>query len=327
VKLIKRITIHLASYLPALPPVFLVKNFLYRKLCGYKIGANTRIGKGALLSGERIEIGDNVVIGRNVQIGPGLRKVVIGDYCSIQEETIIEGDDEIEIGDNCWIGRETLINVRRKVCIEDNVGIGMRSQLWTHGYFSEAIEGYPLRFGEILVKKNVWLPPSVVVLPGVTIGENTLVGTGAIITKDVPSRVFAFNAAELSFRNESGYRKDLSLDEKRDMLIKFLNDLFGQCRDSAPDKIVWTVNNRAVYLVNEINKDMIASIIGNRPSLIISMKKVPEEMWGIANSDKISLFDVKSKLCTKTNSKLEAKFRRRANDYLIRFKSIDKIKE
>ena len=40
--------------------------------------------------------------------------------------------------------------------------------------------------GEIHIKKNAWLGARVSVLPGVTIGENAIVGTGAVVTHDVP---------------------------------------------------------------------------------------------------------------------------------------------
>ena len=43
----------------------------------------------------------------------------------------------------------------------------------------------------IHIGKNVWLGGDVKVLPGVTIGDNTIIGTGSIVTKDIPSNVIA----------------------------------------------------------------------------------------------------------------------------------------
>lgn len=43
----------------------------------------------------------------------------------------------------------------------------------------------------IVIGDNVWLGGGVIVLPGVTIGENTVVGSGAVVTKDLPPNVVA----------------------------------------------------------------------------------------------------------------------------------------
>ena len=48
------------------------------------------------------------------------------------------------------------------------------------------IDGKPIHIGN-----NVWLGGDVKVLGGVTIGDNTIIGTGSIVTKDIPSNVIA----------------------------------------------------------------------------------------------------------------------------------------
>ena len=44
---------------------------------------------------------------------------------------------------------------------------------------------------EIRIKKNAWIGARVSILPGVTIGENAIVGTGSVVTKDVPDNCVA----------------------------------------------------------------------------------------------------------------------------------------
>ena len=51
-------------------------------------------------------------------------------------------------------------------------------------------EGYEI-FKPISVGSNVWFGAGVLVLPGVTIGDNTVIGAGSVVTRDVPSGVFA----------------------------------------------------------------------------------------------------------------------------------------
>jgi acetyltransferase-like isoleucine patch superfamily enzyme len=44
---------------------------------------------------------------------------------------------------------------------------------------------------KIHIKKNAWIGARVNILPGVTIGENAIVGTGSIVTKDIPDNAVA----------------------------------------------------------------------------------------------------------------------------------------
>jgi maltose O-acetyltransferase len=43
----------------------------------------------------------------------------------------------------------------------------------------------------IVIEDNVWLGGGVIVLPGVTVGANTIVGSGAVVTRDLPPNVLA----------------------------------------------------------------------------------------------------------------------------------------
>lgn len=63
------------------------------------------------------------------------------------------------------------------------------------------------------IGKNCWLGAGVVVLPGVTIGDNTVIGAGSIVTKDIPSNVIAVGnpcrvLREISERDRAFYFKD-----------------------------------------------------------------------------------------------------------------------
>ena len=77
--------------------------------------------------------------------------------------------------------------------IGDDVQIGPRVQLLTA---THPLEPNPRRdkwesSAPITVADNVWLGGGVIVCPGVTIGENTVVGAGAVVTRDLPSGVLA----------------------------------------------------------------------------------------------------------------------------------------
>lgn len=130
-----------------------------------------------------------IKIGRNCRIS-GI-STFSGRWCSTERPQLI-------VGDNVDIGWQTSIAVASKVILEDNVRMAGRAFL--AGYPGHPInpqaraEGAPdmvSQTGPIHLKKNVWLGTGVTVLPGVTIGENTVVGTGSIVTHSLPENVIA----------------------------------------------------------------------------------------------------------------------------------------
>ena len=79
------------------------------------------------------------------------------------------------------------------IAIGDDVQIGPNVQLLTptHPIDPDARRAKWEAAEPIAIGSNVWLGGGVIVLPGVTIGENTVVGAGSIVTKDLPSNVVA----------------------------------------------------------------------------------------------------------------------------------------
>lgn len=71
----------------------------------------------------------------------------------------------------------------------------------------------------ITIKNNVWVGASVVILPGVTIGENSVIGAGSVVTKDIPDNVVAAGnpcriLREISDYDRKYYAKKHLIDEK-----------------------------------------------------------------------------------------------------------------
>lgn len=70
----------------------------------------------------------------------------------------------------------------------------------------------PIHIGD-----NVWLGAGVIVLPGVAIGENSVIGAGSVVTKDIPANVVAVGnpcrvLREISPRDWEYYHKDRKID-------------------------------------------------------------------------------------------------------------------
>jgi len=72
------------------------------------------------------------------------------------------------------------------ITIEDNVLIAPKVSLLTEGHPIEPENRHALIPKPIHIKKNAWIGAGATILQGVTIGENAVVASGAVVSKDVP---------------------------------------------------------------------------------------------------------------------------------------------
>jgi len=100
----------------------------------------------------------------------------------------------IEAGDNFYANHNTVILDCGKVTFGDNVFVAPNCAFYTPEHpldvptRNSGLEyAYPITVGD-----NVWLGGNTVVLGGVTIGSDTVIGAGSIVTKDIPPGVLAF---------------------------------------------------------------------------------------------------------------------------------------
>ena len=136
---------------------------------------------------------------KDAEIGEGTRihdqvniyKCKIGKNCKIDAYVYIE--EGVEIGDNCKI--RPFVFIPTGVIIEDNVFIGPNVTFTNDKY--PRVRG-EWRLLPIRVKRGASIGANSIIIAGVTIGENALVGAGSIVTKDVPSNaVVAGNPARI----------------------------------------------------------------------------------------------------------------------------------
>ncbi len=101
--------------------------------------------------------------------------------------------ENLEIGDNFYANHNLVVLNNAKVYIGNNVLIGPNSCLAAPGHpinVKKRNEGYEFAT-PIIIEDNVWLGAGVNVMPGVTIGKNSVVGAGSVVTKDIPANVIA----------------------------------------------------------------------------------------------------------------------------------------
>jgi len=89
------------------------------------------------------------------------------------------------LGKNTDIGAFTYINATEGCVAEDGVKIGSHCSI----YSVSTIDG---RKGKIVLKKNCKIGTHSVIMPGVTVGENSIIGALSFVNKDIPDNVIAF---------------------------------------------------------------------------------------------------------------------------------------
>ncbi len=90
---------------------------------------------------------------------------------------LVQHKDKLQLGYKTDIGVFTYINAKNGVVIEDFVQIGSHCSI----YSISTIDG---KEGKVVMKKNCKIGSHSVIMPGVTIGENSVVGAGAVVTAD-----------------------------------------------------------------------------------------------------------------------------------------------
>ena len=141
-------------------------------------GKSSRIARGAKILGAGL-----------IQVGGG---VTIGEMAWLNAKNDrFDGKPTLSIGDGTYIGRLVQINAWRSVVIGNNVLIADRVFISDadHNFSDLAI---PIRLqgdsflGAVTLRDGCWIGIGVVILPGVTIGRNSVVAAIAVVTKDVP---------------------------------------------------------------------------------------------------------------------------------------------
>ncbi|MEP7196830.1 MAG: acyltransferase [Saprospiraceae bacterium] len=94
----------------------------------------------------------------------------------------------LHIGNSCVIGKGVFFDLTNEIIIEDEVGIGANSMLMTHIDLGEMPMSkiYPRKSEAIHIKRGTFLGAHVVIIHGVTLGENCIVAAGSVITKSFP---------------------------------------------------------------------------------------------------------------------------------------------
>lgn len=109
----------------------------------------------------------------------------IGEGSMVRQGVHIIMGDHVKVGNHVSIMYNFVCMSRGGVVIEDDVSIAANTQILTNNH--DEHQHRILLCKPVVIKKNAWIGAGVTILPGVTIGENAIVGAASVVTKDVPA--------------------------------------------------------------------------------------------------------------------------------------------
>ena len=148
---------------------------------------------------ETTTVGDDTTIWAFAHVLPG---AVIGRNVNINDHVFIEND--VIIGDRVTV--KSGVQVWDGIHLHDDVFIGPNAT-FTNDRFPRS-KHYPDLFPRTVVEKGASIGGSATILPGITVGQNAMVGAGAVVTRDVPPfAIVVGNPARITgYTNQAGKR-------------------------------------------------------------------------------------------------------------------------
>lgn len=140
------------------------------------------------------------------------------------------GGKHVHFGKNVYANYNLTMVDDSYIYVGDNTMIGPNVTIATAGHpIDPALRDVQAQFNmEVHIGRNVWLGGGCVLLPGVSIGDNTVIGAGSIVTKDIPANVVAYGnpcrvIREIGEHDRKYYYRDRKVDvEVRDGQIESL---------------------------------------------------------------------------------------------------------
>ena len=140
------------------------------------------------------------------------------------------GGKHVHFGKNVYANYNLTMVDDTHIYVGDNTMIGPNVTIATAGHpIDPALRDVQAQFNmEVHIGRNVWLGGGCVLLPGVSIGDNTVIGAGSIVTKDIPANVVAYGnpcrvIREIGEHDRKYYYRDRKVDvEVRDGQLESL---------------------------------------------------------------------------------------------------------
>lgn len=146
-----------------------------------------------------VELGDEVIIERGAhQVVFHLAehsRVVLGRgtwFVTFDDNTIFSTKPgaEIRLGQRCWLSGG-IFGATKKITVGDHTLIGWGCMILDSNLHRMDNDAPDPESKPVTIGSHVWMPSFITVLPGVTIGDHCVIGTGSLVTEDIPDHSFA----------------------------------------------------------------------------------------------------------------------------------------
>ena len=98
---------------------------------------------------------------------------------------LVQNKKDFKLGDKTDIGTFTYINAKYGVVIEDNVQVGSHCSVYS-------ISTIDKKEGKVVLKKNCRIGAYSLIMPGITVGENSIIGAFSFVNKNIPKNTLAY---------------------------------------------------------------------------------------------------------------------------------------
>lgn len=321
----------------------------YYRWRGAKIGKGVKIGIGAVILSNDIEIGDGTTIGmatsitcaklkigKRTKIRPlvliDAREISIGNDVIISETALIRSlipstQSKIILHDRVHIFPFTVIDPSRKVEIGEESGVGSGSSIYTHSSFKSKLDGYAVEFGEVNIGKGVWLSSDIFIYQSVTIGDEAMIGTGTVVSRDIPQGVLVVSAPARIIKTKEQYIVNYSEREKFLILVDVIDEFCQYLCDFA--KFTWQRTgsdaqpNWALDSPNKRDRYNIELFwthsAGTNTSISVILGEIPNAVRERWDNEKKSWFSIGSRCCSEHLNSLGEELREYFKRYGIYF--------
>lgn len=174
-----------------------ILNRLLFKRFGVEVLGDTKGFEGILTI--RSSKRNSITIGKNVQIRSGKAYNIIGGDTRLILRTIDDG--QIRIGNGVGISNSAVVSAN-SITIEDDVFIGGSCAIYDTDFHSSEYDqrinqgDKNIKSAPVIIKKGAFIGSRCIILKGVTVGEESIIGAGSVVTKDIPDgEIWAGNPA------------------------------------------------------------------------------------------------------------------------------------